>query len=80
MPRRQVKMMMRIRANPEQAIDLVTASGRAAAARASMLMAYGLNAADRAIDADFHLPGFIQLVKAPHGGSAAQMEAFKADY
>jgi hypothetical protein len=45
-----------------------------------MLMAYGLNASTQAKDADYHLPGFTQLVDAPQELSSAQMEQFKADY
>lgn len=72
--------MIKLTVNVEQAIDLAVESGRAAARRASMLMAYGLNASAEAANAGFHLPGFIQLVDAPGDLSPAQMEHFKADF
>jgi hypothetical protein len=72
--------MARLLVNPEQAIDLAAASGRALVTRASMLMAYALNAANQAKDAAYHLPGFVQFVDAPQDLSPEEMEKFRVDY
>lgn len=80
MTRYSVTAMARLHASPEQAIDLATESGRAMVTRASMLMAYALNAADQAKDAAYHLPGFVQFVDAPRELSSEELEKFRADH
>lgn len=64
----------------KHAVDLTADVGKAAARRASMLMAYGLNSENLAPNADFHLPGFIQLVDAPRKLSSPEMDAFRSEF
>lgn len=66
--------------NIEKAVDLVAESGRSAATRASMLMAYALNAAAQAPNASFHLPGFIQLIEAPQALTSEELNRFRAEF
>ena len=64
----------------DQAIELLVQDGCASAQRASMLMALGLNSADQATDAGFHLSGFMQFFDASEEISEQHELAFRDDY
>ena len=64
----------------DRAIELLAQAGCASAQRASMLIALGLNSADQAADASFHLPGFLQFFDTSEEISELHALAFRDDY
>lgn len=63
-----------------EAIELIVQNGLQVPKRASMLMAYGVNASNLYADISHHLPGFIQFIDAPKILAPDERERLKTDF
>ncbi|MCW9054883.1 MAG: hypothetical protein OQJ98_02820 [Candidatus Pacebacteria bacterium] len=63
-----------------EAIEMIVQNGLHIPKRASMLMAYGVNASNLFADINHQLPGFIQLIDVPKNLSPNDREHLKTDF